>query len=80
MRPNTIRRGTDERHRGDSAPEPDLRQLSRLAKQLRHTARLAGMALSGNDPAMGVDYLFDALEILQAELRPLRRGRPRLAT
>jgi len=38
------------------------------------------MALSGNDPAMGVDYLFDALEILQAELRPLRRGRPRLAT
>jgi hypothetical protein len=38
------------------------------------------MALEGNDPGMGVDYLFDALDMLRDELRPTRpRRRPAVA-
>jgi hypothetical protein len=69
---NHIRRGTDDRQQRGESPSADMK---RLAKRLRHTARLASMALEGRDPAMGVDYLFDALDMLRDELRPLRRAR-----
>jgi hypothetical protein len=72
-----IRRGTDDRQQRGEPPSSDLK---RLAKRLRHTARLASMALEGNDPGMGVDYLFDALDMLRDELRPTRpRRRPAVA-
>ncbi len=68
--------GLHERHGAQAPPTPEPKQLSVVAKRLRHTARLAAMALEGNDPGVGIDYLRDALEMLRKELRPLRR-RPR---
>jgi hypothetical protein len=71
----TIRRGSDDRQKRGESPSADVPKLKRLAKRLRHTARLAGMALEGNDPSMGVDYLYDALDMLRDELRPMSRAR-----
>ncbi len=61
----------------DSLPRPAHTDLKRLAKQLRHTARLAAMALDGHDPAMGVEYLRDALAALREGLATEKRRRSR---
>lgn len=44
---------------------PQRAALILLAERVRHTVTLAAMALRGNDPAMGVEYLRDSLEALR---------------
>lgn len=50
--------------------------MQRVAYEVGRAATLAAAALGGNDPAMGVDYLVDAYELLRAAVGALRRVPP----
>jgi poly(A) polymerase Pap1 len=74
---NSLRRWADER---GGIPAATRARLLETSNQLHHIAELAVLALTGNEPQDGIDYLVEALELLRADLRSLHaRGTRRAA-
>ncbi len=66
-------------HAARIAARAAMKRSDTTTQRLAHIADLAAIALKGNEPEGGVEYLFDALELLRGEIRPLRRLKPRAA-
>lgn len=71
------RPGGHTQHTGE-APSLQPDALLRTTADLHRLTELATIGLKGNEPEDGLDFLFDAFELLKRDLAPLRVLRRRV--